>query len=406
MAITYTSSGNCNVVVNTGGNIRVKDDGLSVELSTTSMDFLEHLVAITDGYGAVSISILTGVVSTQLADQTNAAGTSSNLARADHIHNIPTAVAVSVGSANAQGSSTSFAKADHVHQGVHSLHSNTEANRYGDLSLQEGIGIAITDDGYGNFTVAASGAITDEKVKISATDTTTGYLNDELTVSNGTNTTSPLEKSITSPGADEKLNLQFDQTKLSITSTQVSNFTEATQDVIGAALVDSTTIDFTYNDAGNTITAVVLQTGLTFGTPVTLNPDVANTSGSLTTLARADHIHNIPTANVVSVGSANAQGSSTSFARADHVHQGIGTGLKIKAGTVTAGSFAGSPKKATITFGTAFPSAIYAINITGADNRNWTWESKTAGSFVINTNANTVLTLNVDWSAIVIGESN
>lgn len=37
----------------------------------------------------------------------------------------------------------------------------------------------------------------------------------------------------------------------SVASTDISDFTEASQDVIGALLTDSTSIDFTYNDAGN-----------------------------------------------------------------------------------------------------------------------------------------------------------
>jgi hypothetical protein len=83
----------------------------------------------------------------------------------------------------------------------------------------------------------------------------------------------------------------------------------------------------------------------------------------------------------------------------------IGTGLKEKSGTVSPGSFSGNPKKATVTFVTAFPSNAYAISITGENGRTYTWESKVAGSFVINTNANAALTGNVDWIAIDIGES-
>ncbi len=40
-------------------------------------------------------------------------------------------------------------------------------------------------------------------------------------------------------------------------STDVTDFTEAAQDAIGAALTDSASIDFTYSDVGNTITAIV-----------------------------------------------------------------------------------------------------------------------------------------------------
>jgi hypothetical protein len=39
------------------------------------------------------------------------------------------------------------------------------------------------------------------------------------------------------------------------TASTISDFTEAAQDAAGAALTDTNTVDFTYNDAGNTITA-------------------------------------------------------------------------------------------------------------------------------------------------------
>jgi len=62
-----------------------------------------------------SHAILTGVVSTQLPDLANAAGSSANLAKADHIHNIPAAIPISVGAANFKGTAQSVALSDHVH---------------------------------------------------------------------------------------------------------------------------------------------------------------------------------------------------------------------------------------------------------------------------------------------------
>jgi len=82
-----------------------------------------------------------------------------------------------------------------------------------------------------------------------------------------------------------------------------------------------------------------------------------------------------------------------------------GTGLQTKSGTVSAGSFAGNPKTATVTFGTAFANTSYSLTLTGLDDRSLSWQSKAAGSFVINTNSNVALTGNVDWQCIVIGES-
>lgn len=190
------------------------------------------------------------------------------------------------------------------------------------------------------------GSGVDERVKITSSDTTNGYLNTKLTVDNGTNTANPLEKSIVTPGSNEKLNIRFDQTKISVSSSQIPDFIEAVQDAVGNILVDSASIDFNYNDAANTITATVISSGI------------------------------------------------------------IGTGLKIKSGTVASSSFTGSPKKVTVTFASPFSDVNYTITITGTDNRTWSWESKTVNGFIINSNANTALTGNVDWQAIKIGESN
>jgi hypothetical protein len=98
------------------------------------------------------------------------------------------------------------------------ISSNDTTPGYLNGKLVSGTGITLTElNNGGNETLrieASGAAFTDEKVKVSAADTTPGYLNDEFTVSNGTNTTSPLEKSITNPAADEKLNIKFDETKV------------------------------------------------------------------------------------------------------------------------------------------------------------------------------------------------
>lgn len=52
-------------------------------------------------------------------------------------------------------------------------------------------------------------------------------------------------------------------TTIAIPSTQVTDFNEAAQDAVGTILTDSATIDFTYNDAGNTITAIVIDASIT-----------------------------------------------------------------------------------------------------------------------------------------------
>ncbi len=51
-------------------------------------------------------------------------------------------------------------------------------------------------------------------------------------------------------------------TGIAIPSTAVTDFTEAVQDVMGGALVDSASVDFVYNDVANTQTANVLPAGV------------------------------------------------------------------------------------------------------------------------------------------------
>jgi len=82
-------------------------------------------------------------------------------------------------------------------------------------------------------------------------------------------------------------------------------------------------------------------------------------------------------------------------------------GLPTKSGEESAGSFAGNPKKKTVSLSTPFADSNYSVSIIGqgTDSRSWTIESKLAGSFVINSNSNSVLTNPVLWLSIKHGES-
>lgn len=71
--------------------------------------------------------------------------------------------------------------------------------------------------------------------------------------------------------------------------------------------------------------------------------------------------------------------------------------LKEKSGSVAVGSFAGNPKKATVTFATAFVDANYTPIITCGDARIASYETLAAGSFIINLNANQAPTVAVKW---------
>jgi len=60
-------------------------------------------------------------------------------------------------------------------------------------------------------------------------------------------------------------------TSTTIDSGDISDITEAAQDAVGAALVDSSSIDFTYTDASNQISAVVLPAGVNHSVLGSLN---------------------------------------------------------------------------------------------------------------------------------------
>lgn len=102
-------------------------------------------------------------------------------------------------------------------------------------------------------------------------------------------------------------------------------------------------------------------------------------------------------------GQAKSAGTLEKYARADHSHGN--SDRLIKTGRVAAATFTGTPRKATVTLGTAFPNTNYNVTVTGSDGRSWIIESKLAGSFVINSQANTALTGEVGWQAIQDGET-
>lgn len=76
-----------------------------------------------------------------------------------------------------------------------------------------------------------------------------------------------------------------------------------------------------------------------------------------------------------------------------------------KAGNVASGSFAGTPRKVTVTFATPFGSAAYGVVLSPVTTGDVTFapavESQLAGSFVINMGANTITGLTqCNWLAI------
>jgi len=76
-----------------------------------------------------------------------------------------------------------------------------------------------------------------------------------------------------------------------------------------------------------------------------------------------------------------------------------GGGSSAKAGSGSAASFTGTPRTASITFGSAFSDNLYAVTVTGEDARSFTIQSKSSTGFTINSNSSIALAGPVYWIA-------
>ncbi len=164
-------------------------------------------------------------------------------------------------------------------------------------------------------------------------------------------------------------------------------------------------IDIDVNQANLSLTASQITD---FDTEVANNTDVA---------ANTSKRHDAATLNVDSTTQetlnltgqeiqVNLVTTTTDGAMSAEDKEKVDNLLTTKSGVVAGASFAGNPKKYTVTFTTAFADANYTVTFT-ADNtqRIWTVESQTAAGFTINANANAPIAGNVYWVCIKHGES-
>jgi len=86
----------------------------------------------------------------------------------------------------------------------------------------------------------------------------------------------------------------------------------------------------------------------------------------------------------------------------------VTTQAGFKAGVIVPGAFAGNPKKATVTFGTAYASTAYAITLgvltDGTKQFSVSVESKTISGFVVNLGSNNAANLvEIGWHTMING---
>ena len=120
----------------------------------------------------------------------------------------------------------------HTHDSIYYTQS-----QLGSSTASSGSDLIGDDNTYSNFTPSAAtvkgalsaidtalgGVNSDENVKVSANDTTAGFLNDKIVVDVGTNTANSLEASIVNAGANEDLRIRLDESKITIASSQISD---------------------------------------------------------------------------------------------------------------------------------------------------------------------------------------
>jgi hypothetical protein len=107
-------------------------------------------------------------------------------------------------------------------------------------------------------------------------------------------------------------------TAIAIASTAVSDFTEAAQDSVGGILTDTASIDFTYNDAGNQITAAVLPAGVDHNALLNwvANKHIDHSTVSITAgtgLSGGGDLTATRTISMPNVGTAGTYGNATNY---------------------------------------------------------------------------------------------
>ena len=115
-----------------------------------------------------------------------------------------------------------------------------------------------------------------------------------------------------------------------------------------------------------------------------------NNGGILDSTNRITIVSNV--LNVTSGATLNATGSllgSASYADSAG-----------KAGEVGSANFGGSPYTASVIFNKQFPNLLYAVTLTGEDDRIYTVSNKQTTGFTINTNSSVLFTGKVNWIAM------
>lgn len=223
-----------------------------------------------------------------------------------------------VTSTTSNGTIDNYARTDHTHQGMHSIKANgTGTSRYGDLTLQQGTGVTITDNGIGTFTFDVALSVTTELQVSEGTGLDASYNSGKATIDG----TQYLIASGSITVTDDATNYVY----VDLDGTVKSNSTGFPPNSMPLAIVVAASGDITSVTDYRSFVNQALVWGES-GDVTTIQPDDAADAGTSEKYARADHNHAIIAdaplfLGETGSGSTNVEGDSTSFARADHEHK-------------------------------------------------------------------------------------
>ena len=251
-------------------------------------------------------------------DNDGTAGTANTASRRDHQHAFVTDTPVAVGVTNAEGTATNSARADHVHQGAYSWIVQIDTEIVPEL---------------------ADSVISTPRIVLRVGGTPDyleflGWTDDDL----GTIDHLPIGGHV---------GLRQSATNIRILA--VEDVWDSTNDRYEVSNVNAGVLTESANgtDTELLLTAQSPQSvsiNFSSAVPVASTPDLAGSGGTGTLASRSTHAHGIAADTPVATGNANAEGTSTAFSRADHVHLSTGgsggsttfTGLTDTPGSITA----------------------------------------------------------------------
>lgn len=300
---------------------------------------------------------LTANAPVNITKSTALVGTANDAARSDHKHDISTAAPNSIGNANAEGTSTFLARADHIH----ALAGTVGGNLSGTLPNPSVVDLTITgasqgsvlyyngthwvqlspgQDGYVLTTHSAGNNPAWTSLPNGIALAVVAPLDvDKNTASVGTSARAAHEDHKHSASTATAVNIGSTNSEGVATSLARSDHTHAVTDLkftsqtqgdliyfngINWVILPPSTDGFvlTTHSTGLNPSWVSLPSGLSLATvtPQNVNKSTALIGNSLQA-AKADHKHDIDTASAISIGTVNAEGIAATLARSDHTHQ-------------------------------------------------------------------------------------